>query len=155
MSGLSLESYLQSNGIKFRILRFSGRTITVDDAVKQLGVSRERIIKSILFVDEKGLPVLAIVTGDRRVSESKLSKVCGAETLRKARPRAVRNLTGYEVGALPPLGHKKMIRTFIDSKVMEKKTVFGGGGNVNRLLEIDPKDIKRLTNAEVTDISVG
>ena len=153
MSRFSLESYLQSNGVKFRILRFSGHTITVDDAVKQLKVSRERIIKSILFVDEKGLPVLAIVTGDRRVSEDKLSKACGAETLRKARPRAVRNITGYEVGALPPVGHKKMIRAFIDPKVMEQKTVFGGGGNINTLLEIDPRDIKRLTNAEVIDIS--
>ena len=31
--------------------------------------------------------------------------------------------------------------------------VYGGGGAVNALLEIDPRDIKRLTEAGVMDIS--
>lgn len=31
--------------------------------------------------------------------------------------------------------------------------VYGGGGAINALLEIDPRDVKRLTKAEVVDIS--
>jgi len=31
--------------------------------------------------------------------------------------------------------------------------VYGGGGAINTLLEIDPRDIKRLTKAEVVDIN--
>ncbi|MCD6529577.1 YbaK/EbsC family protein [Candidatus Bathyarchaeota archaeon] len=154
MAHPSLSSFLQSKGVKFKILTFKGSTITVDDAVKQLSVPKERIIKSVLFVDEKGMPVLAIVTGDCRVDEERLAKVCGVDRVRKARPKAVKSITGYEVGALPPLGHKKPIRTFIDPKVMRYETVFGGGGDINKLLEIDPRDLKRLTNATVTAISV-
>jgi len=150
----SLESFLQSKGVKFKVLAFKGSTITVEDAVKQLKVPKERIIKSILFVDEKGLPVLAVVTGDHRVDEEKLAKACGAKKVRKARPKAVKNITGYEVGALPPLGHKKPIKTFIDPKVMKYETVFGGGGAINKLLEIDPRDLKRLTNATIATISM-
>ncbi|MEM2921904.1 MAG: YbaK/EbsC family protein, partial [Candidatus Bathyarchaeia archaeon] len=100
MSRASLESYLRSNGVEFRILTFKEHTITVDDAVRQLKVPKERIIKSILFVDERGSPILGVVTGDRKVSEDKIAKVCGAKTLKKARSRAVRSITGYEVGAL-------------------------------------------------------
>jgi Cys-tRNA(Pro)/Cys-tRNA(Cys) deacylase len=67
----------------------------------------------------------------------------------------VKSLTGYEAGALPPFGHRKPIRTVIDPKVMVFERVYGGGGAINALLEMDPQDIKRLTNAEVVDVSEG
>jgi len=106
-------------------------------------------------VDEKGIPMVGIVTGDKKVSEEKLMKVYGARRVKIARPSAVKSLTGYEVGALPPVGHKRTVRTFIDPKVMTFDKVYGGGGAINALLEIDPRDIKRLTNAEVVDVSEG
>jgi len=155
MSREKLETYLRKERVNARILTFKEHTMTVEDAEKQLGISRERIIKSMLFVNEKGVPLVGIVTGDKKVSGEKLMEVCGARTVKIARPSAVKSLTGYEVGALPPVGYKKAIRTFIDPKVMTFDKVYGGGGAVNALLEIDPQDIKRLTNAEVMDISEG
>jgi len=152
-SHMKLKSYLQNEGVKARILTFEKHTMTVEDAEKQLGINREKIIKSLLFIDENGVPVLGIVTGDRRISDKKLRKACGARKLKLARPQDVKNLTGYEVGALPPVGHKRPIRTFIDPKVMTFEKVYGGGGAVNALLEIDPWDIKKINKAEVVDIS--
>jgi len=153
MSREELESYLRNNGIKARILTFKKHTMTVEDAEKQLGISREQIIKSLLFIDENETPVLGIVTGDRKISDKKLRKACGAHKLKLARPQAVKDLTGYEVGALPPIGHRNLIRTFIDTKVMNFERVYGGGGAINALLEIDPRDIKRISKAVVVDIS--
>jgi len=155
MSCEELEIFLRKERVNARILTFEKHTMTVDDAEKQLGVTREEIIKSMLFVDEKGVPVVGIVTGDKKVSEEKLMEVCGARKVKIASPSAVKSLTGYEVGALPPVGYKRVIRTFIDLKVMALDKVYGGGGAINALLEIDPQDIKRLTNAEVVDISKG
>jgi len=148
-----LEAYIRHNGIDAKVLVFDKLTRTVEDAEKRLGISRERIIKSMLFADEKGIPILAIVSGDQKVSEKKLARACGASKVRVARPSAVKSLTGYEAGALPPIGHKKRIRTFIDPKVLGFEKVYGGGGAINALLEIDPQDVKRLTNAEVVDVS--
>lgn len=153
MSYEKLEAYLQKHKVDARILKFDSHTITVEHAEKQLGVSRENIIKSMLFIDEQGVPVIAIITGDREVSEKKLAEVCGAKRVKIARPRTVKSLTGYEAGGVPPFGHKKPIKTIIDPEVMTLKTVFGGGGAINALLEINPIDVKRLTEAEVADIS--
>ena len=153
MSREDLESYLQNEEVKFRILTFKKHTMTVEDAERQLGVSRERIVKSLLFIDENGTPILGIVTGDRRISDKKLRKAYGARKLKLARPSVVKEITGYEVGALPPIIHGKPIRTFIDPKVMSFDKVYGGGGAVNALLEISPEEIKRLSKAEVADIS--
>ncbi len=155
MSREKLEAYLRKEGVNARILTFKKHTMTVEDAERQLGIGRERIIKSMLFVDEKGVPMVGIVTGNKKVSEEKLMEVSGALRVKIARPSAVKSLTGYDVGALPPVGHKRTVRTFIDPKVMNFDKVYGGGGAVNALLEIDPQDIKRLTNAEVMNISEG
>jgi len=78
MSREKLEAYLRKEGVNARILTFKKHTMTVEDAEKQLGISRERIIKSMLFVDEKGVPMVGIVTGDKKVSEEKLMEVYGA-----------------------------------------------------------------------------
>lgn len=153
MSLKTLKEYLKRLEIDTKFFRFEGHTRCVDDAVMRLGVSRDKIVKSIVFIDDAGLPVLGIVTGDKRVSEKKLAMACGATKVRKANSAEVKEFTGYDVGAVPPVGHKKHIRTLIDEKVMSFGKVIGGGGEVNTLLEISPAEIKRLTEGEVKDIS--
>jgi Cys-tRNA(Pro) deacylase len=148
-----LKEHLKRIGVNVRFFEFEGHTMTVDAAVKRLGVSHEKIIKSIIFVDDAGLPLLAIVTGDKRVSEEKLASAAGVRRVRRASPVEVRNFTGYDVGAVPPVGHKTRMRTFIDEGVMKCEKVIGGGGQINMLLEISPVEIRRLTNGEVKDIS--
>ncbi len=153
MTPKDLKDYLSRMDVEARFFGFEEHTITVDAAVRRLGVSRERIIKSILFVDDRGLPLLGIVTGDRRVSEKKLAAVCGAKRIRRADPDEVKRFTGYDVGAVPPVGHRTHIRTFLDEKVVGLNCVIGGGGQINVLLEMKSADIKRLTNGEVRYIS--
>jgi len=152
-SSESLKRYLENAGVNAVFLKFEEHTMTVDAAARQLGVSRERIIKSLLFIDDSGLPVLAIVTGDKRVDEAKLAAACNSRSVRRAAPEEVKSITGYDVGAVPPVGHKTMIRTIIDEKVLQFDRVIGGGGDINMLLEISPSDIKRLTPSQIRNIS--
>ena len=152
MTSSKLQAYLRRHQVQAEVLRFKRHTRTVADAEKQLEVSRERIIKSMLLIDENGHPILAIVTGDKKVDKKKLAEILKVRKIEISDAKEVVQLTGYESGALPPVGHKTQIRTFIDHKVMTFKSVFGGGGEVDCLLEINPHDIKRLVNAEVVDI---
>ncbi len=147
-----LRAFLKKNGVKARFKIFKSHTMTVADAERQLGVSRERIIKSIVFLDENDAPILAIVPGDRKVSREKLAGACRVNRVRIAGFEEVKQLTGYEAGAVPPVGHERQLRTLIDLRLLTLEKVFGGGGAVNVLLEIDPRDIKRLANAKVADI---
>jgi len=139
--------------IDAKFFKFAEHTMTIDAAVGRLGVSREKIVKSMLFIDDSGLPVLGILTGDRRIDEKKLALACGAKRVRRANSAEVKQFTGYDVGAVPPVGHKTEIRTFIDEKVIAHDKVIGGGGEINALLEISPTEVKRLTNGEVRSIS--
>ncbi|MEM1606800.1 MAG: aminoacyl-tRNA deacylase [Candidatus Bathyarchaeia archaeon] len=148
-----LRIFLESVGVSVRFFRFAEHTMTVDNAAKRINVGRERIIKSLVFICDDGSPVLAIVSGDRRVDERKLAAVCGVRRVRWATASEVKDLTGYEVGAVPPVGHKNRMRTIVDEGVFRFDRVIGGGGEINTLMEISPEDIVRLNGAEIEDIS--
>jgi len=151
----NLENYLSQNRVEAKIIRFKSPTSTVEEAEKALGVSKEQVIKTILFTNENGIPVAAIVTGDQRVNEQKLAEALGTSRVKIARPSAVRSITGYDAGGVPPVGHtqKNRITYLIDRKVMTFDKVYGGGGSNFAMLEISPKDIQRLMNAQIVDIT--
>lgn len=95
-----LKGYLKNMKVEVRFFEFEGHTMTVDAAVKRLGVSREKMVESIIFVDNAGLPLLAIGAGNNRVSEGKLASAAGVRRVRRDNPVEVKNFTGYDVGAV-------------------------------------------------------
>jgi Cys-tRNA(Pro) deacylase len=149
----AVNRYLDGHGVDYRLHVVGGPTMTAQDAAAQLHVPLETIIKSILFTDEKQVPILAILTGDKKVDRRKLASVVGASKVRIGTPEITKELTGFEVGVMPPVAHKNRILTVIDQKVMSFGKVYGGSGTAEALMEINPRDISKLANAKVADIS--
>jgi Cys-tRNA(Pro) deacylase len=151
MKTAELKEYLEKNGVEAKFYEFNEHTITVESAARQLNITADKIVKSIVFIDQDGKPLLAIVSGDKRVDEKKLAQASNSQQVRIAKAREVEKFTGYKIGELPPVGHS--LRTFIDSNVMKLDKVIGGGGSTHSLIEMSPNDIVKLTNAKVCDIS--
>lgn len=126
-----------------------GRLVkTVKQAAEATGAHPKQIIKSLLFISEKNEPILVIVDGESRVDPDKLAKLFGPSRL--ASPEEVKEITGYEIGELPPVGIK--IKTVMDPKVLENEFVIGGGGSVDRLSKLEPRRIVEYQNAMVVDV---
>ena len=126
-----------------------GRPVkTVEQATKETGTERKQVIKSLVIVSES-TPLLVIVDGESRVSLPKLEKRFGK--CRFAKPKEVKELTGYEVGGVPPVGVP--LKTIVDPKVLENEYVIGGGGTTERLLRIRPEKIVAYQGADVADVS--
>ncbi len=124
--------------------------MTVEAAAKQLGVSPEKIIKTLVVISERSEPFIAIVPGDRKLDLGKLSVIIGSR-VRMAKAREVEKITGYSVGALPPVGHG--ITTYVDRSVLRHERVVGGGGSTHTLVELETKDLIKLVNAVISDIT--
>jgi Cys-tRNA(Pro) deacylase len=148
-----VKRYLAEHDINYRLHAVNGPTITAQDAATRLHVPLGMVIKSILFMDEKQTPILAILTGDKRIDRNKLASVVGVPKVKIAPPEATKALAGFEVGVMPPVAHKNRIMTVIDQKVMSFNKVYGGSGTAEALIEIAPHDIAKLTDAKVADIS--
>lgn len=145
-----LKDFLEEKGIETDFYEFSESTLTVDDAAEQLDIEPKRIVKSLVFKDEEGNPLLAIVSGVKKVNEDKLSEAHGSK-VKMAKAREVENFTGYKIGEVPPVAHG--LTTFVDSEVTDFDTVIAGGGSTRTLVELDPKDIVEVTDAEQVDLS--
>ncbi|MEM3608656.1 MAG: YbaK/EbsC family protein [Candidatus Bathyarchaeia archaeon] len=143
--GDSLEALVQRLGGV--LLKFDKPVRTVGEAVEASGANLRQVVKSILFMTGKG-PVLVMVDGGSRVDLDKLSGILGP--VRLATAREVEEITGFKVGAVPPIGVK--VRTIMDPKVLENKYVIGGGGDIDRLLSIDPRKILEYQGAEILDV---
>ncbi len=145
-----LKKFLHRKEVEFEFYEFSEPTLSVKDSAKQLDVKPEKIVKSLVFKDEDSSPLLAIVSGVVRVDEDKLSDVHGSK-VEMAKAREVENFTGYKIGEVPPVSHG--LKTYMGPDIMDFETVIAGGGSTHTLVELNPRDIKGITEAELAEIS--
>ena len=148
-----LDGYMQVHAVQGEILQLSVPTPTVEAAAQAVNALPEQIIKSILFmVDEQ--PVLAIGCGKSTIGRRAIAELyaVGKKRVRLATPEMVLEISGYEVGAMPPFGHRQPLTTLIDPKVLVSSASYAGGGAENALVRLDPQEILRVTGAKVLDL---
>ncbi len=160
MDDHDLEAYLAAHGVAGELIRLPAHTPTVEAAAQVMGTTAERIVKSLLFLVDRGgqtEPILVLANGTERVDYRNVAGWVGLsrKRVRLADAAAVHAVTGYPVGAVPPLGHPQPLRTLIDRRVLEQPEVYAGGGAVDALLRITPTEIVRATGAETVDVVEG
>jgi len=77
---------------------------TIDEVSVFLGVPAERFIKTLVFVNDDGKALVALVRGDHQISEAKLKIALGAQWVALADADTVRRITGASVGFAGPVG---------------------------------------------------
>lgn len=154
MSRKKLSDFLEKRGIDAEIIDTGVETATVVASSEVLGLSRRKIAKSIVFRSDVGA-IVAIMRGDQRVSNRKLAEKISAKNVELADPQTVEEVTGYSVGGVPPVGHNHSMDIIyvMDRKLLECDRVYAGGGDNRSQLSIRVKDILRLVNPKIADIS--
>ncbi|MEZ0290737.1 MAG: YbaK/EbsC family protein [Sulfolobales archaeon] len=148
-----LKNCIEKKGIAYRHIVLGERVKTAREAAMALGVSLKRIIKTIILVDNKNQYYAAIVPGDKMVDLDKVKMIIGSDLVRLASSDEIKRTTGYEVGALPPLCIDNIAGFIIDSEVLTHETVYGGGGTIDSLIEISPRDLIIANRAIIRDIA--
>jgi len=148
-----LSIFMQAHSIPGEILHLSVPTPTVETAAHAVGTTVDHIIKSILFMVD-GHPVLAIACGLSTIKPSAIADLyaVGKKKVKLATPEMVLEISGYEVGAMPPFGHRQLLTTLIDRRVLDFTDAYAGGGAENALAHLNPQDILRVTGAKVLDL---
>jgi prolyl-tRNA editing enzyme YbaK/EbsC (Cys-tRNA(Pro) deacylase) len=148
-----LGDYMQAHGIQGEVITLHAHTPTVDRAAAAVGTKPENIVKSLLFlVGDQA--VMAIASGKARVENATIADHYDVDPkqVRLADAAAVERMTGFPVGAVPPFGHTHDIPTLIDPQVLARDMVYAGGGEVDALLHISPREIARATSALEVDL---
>jgi Cys-tRNA(Pro) deacylase len=145
---------LRGHAVDARLEEFEEGTPTADAAAAALGCEPGEIVKTIVFVCA-GLPVLALLPGDRRADEAKVAAAAGAHEARVARPEEVLAVTGFEPGAVSPFPVPQASRILLERELLRHQTVWVGAGSTRHLAGLSPLDLVRLTGAELADLAQG
>jgi Cys-tRNA(Pro)/Cys-tRNA(Cys) deacylase len=120
------------------------------EAAERLGVDPARVFKT-LVVDLDGSLEVAVVPVEAQLD----LRALGGKRSRMADPRDVERSTGYVLGGVSPLGQRRRLPTTVDESALEHETVFVSGGRRGLELELDPRDLVRLTDARVRRVARG
>ncbi len=150
MSIEKLKEFLSDKGIEVDFFTFENSTQSVKESSERLDVSYERIVKSLVLKDEEGLPIIALVPGNKKLSMGELSQLHGSR-VEMAEPDEIKTFSGYELGGIPPISHR--LKTYIDEDIMQFESVVAGGGSSNTLMKISTEDIVDITDCRLDNIS--
>jgi prolyl-tRNA synthetase len=105
---------------------------TMEDGVKFHNLPLWRQIKDVMFVDEKGRFILAVIRGDLEVNETKLKHLVKANSLRHATGEEIREILNSEPGFISPVKIKDKIASLTnflivaDDSMRTVKNFYGG-----------------------------
>lgn len=139
-------------GLDVRPCRFEEGTRSAADAARAIGVEVGAIVKSLVFSVD-GETVVALVSGANRLDEGKLAAAAGGSSARRRDPASVEEATGFPVGGVPPFGHRRPLRTFVDEDLLAYHRVWAGAGTPDANFDVDPAALVRATGAVVSDLA--
>lgn len=147
---------LEEMGIPYRLLVHAHVAKSVEEAAAERGVPTHEIVKTLLVRSSQpdGKHLIALVRGDQRLSLKKLARVVGAKGLEMAPPEDVPRITGYQVGAVAPLGLRRHdVPIYVDHHILEESRVSISAGRHDAGLELEAGDLIRAVRGTPADIT--
>lgn len=117
------------------------------EAAEKLGVEPGRVFKTLVASVDGKLHV-AVVPVAAQLDLKALGKRADL-----AKPADAERATGYVTGGISPLGQRRPLPTHVDASALEHGTVFVSAGRRGLELELDPRDLVRVTGATVAAIA--
>mgnify|MGYP001162219879 CR=1 FL=1 len=135
---------------KVIVLNTSARTAS--EAASSLGCEIGAIVKSLLFKTEK-IYTLCLVAGDKKASLNKIKKILNIKDTSMASAENVKNITGFTIGGVSPIGHLNKINIYIDKSLGRFENLYAAAGHPNCVFKINFKDLQTITNGIVEEIT--
>ena len=132
------------------VLETSART--ANEAASSLGCEVGAIVKSLLFKTENSF-TLCLVAGDKRASLNSIKKSLKIKDASMASAEDVKNITGYTIGGVSPVGHLKKIEILIDKSLSRFNSLFAAAGHPNCVFKIDFTNLQKITNGHIEEIT--
>ena len=146
---------LEQAGIPFevRAYAYDEDDLSAEKAADALGMPRERVFKTLVLRGERRGVLLALVPAGTEIDLKRLAQAAGDKRVEMVPLTEVREITGYERGAVTPLAMSKRYPVVIDETV-ELWTSVGISAGVRGVeIVIAPGDLLQITSAETADIA--
>ena len=148
-----VQSALATFGLDLVVVEFPDSTRTAQEAADAIGCSVEQIVKCLVFQRfPSGRSLLIAASGGNRVNEKRIKELLGEKIVR-ADAEFVREVTGFPIGGVPPVGHTQPIETIIDEDLMQYDEIWAAAGTPNAVFRLSPPELAQITGGKVARIT--
>jgi Cys-tRNA(Pro) deacylase len=139
-------------GTTYQVVEFDESTGTSAEAAAAIGCTLAQIAKSLVFRSANGKSVLVVASGSNRVDEKKVGRLLG-EKIGRADADFVREMTGYAIGGVAPVGHRTAPIVLLDDDLKSFAEIWAAAGTPNAVFRLTPAQLQTLTGGEFADIA--
>ena len=136
----------------FEVIVLETSARTAKEAASSLGCEVGAIVKSLLFKTEN-IFTLCLVAGDKKASLNKIKKTLKIKDVSMASADDVKNITGFTIGGVSPIGHVNKINILIDQTLNRFNELFAAAGHPNCVFKIDYENLQKITNGSIQEIT--
>ena len=147
-----VRAFFEASGIDKTIHRFEDSTHSSELAAQSLGVTVGQIAKTILLLVDD-LPVVVVISGDRRVDFRKVKAARGGRKVRLAGPEDVAARTGFKVGAVSPVALPEEIPVYMDVSLRRFAQIYPAAGETNNMFVTTPDELLAISRAQELDLA--
>ena len=131
------------------ILNSSARTAL--EAASSLGCEVGAIVKSLIIKIEQNY-ILCLVAGDKKVSLKKIKNILKTKDASLASADDVKDVTGFTIGGVSPIGHLNKITILIDSSLERFDYLFAAAGHPNCVFKMSFDDLTKITKGSIKEL---
>lgn len=143
---------LEGSTLRFDLVR-TERPSSVEESAALQGIRVDQLLRTIVIRRGADDYVFVLVPGGRQIDWPRLRRHLRVSRLSLPDQEEAREATGYERGAITPLGSAKAWPVIADASIdPERRVAIGGGGHgVN--LHVDAADLFDHLGAEVAEVT--
>jgi len=146
------EKFLKEFDTNLEVISLETSARTAAEAASSLKCEVGAIVKSLLFsADDKF--ILCLVSGDKKASLNKLKKNLNINNMEMAKAEDVKQITGYTIGGVSPVGHLKKVNIYIDKNLDRFNDLYAAAGHPNCVFKISFINLVQITNGSILDIT--
>ena len=147
-----VEIFLKDFDPDLNIISLDTSARTALEAASSLKCEVGAIVKSLLFKTENTF-TLCLIAGDKKASLNKIKKTLNIKDASMASADEVKDITGFTIGGVSPVGHLNKVNIFIDKSLERFADLYAAAGHPNCVFKIDYSNLQKMTQGLIKEIS--
>ena len=147
-----VEKFLKNFDPNLNVILLDTSARTALEAASSLKCEVGAIVKSLLFKTENTF-TLCLIAGDKKASLNKIKKTLNIKDASMASADEVKDITGFTIGGVSPVGHLNKVNIFIDKSLERFADLYAAAGHPNCVFKIDYSNLQKITQGLIKEIS--
>ena len=147
-----VDKFLKNFDPNLNVILLDTSARTALEAASSLKCEVGAIVKSLLFKTENTF-TLCLIAGDKKASLNKIKKTLNIKDASMASADEVKDITGFTIGGVSPVGHLNKVNIFIDKSLERFVDLYAAAGHPNCVFKIDYSNLQKITQGLIKEIS--